>query len=93
MSKKETIKEFLARGGQIQKVPAKVPEDTDYTVKAQTSGPPVLMSLSDGEHFFSEKKKSRVKKKAKINLSKVDMELVPESLRAMLKNLGENNEQ
>jgi hypothetical protein len=56
--KKETVEEFLARGGIIQKIPAQVFTETPHLLK--TSSPPIdgIMSLDDGAHYFAENRKT-----------------------------------
>ena len=89
---KETIEEFLARGGEVEIVPQAEREEEKIVIKPQAGGPPQLMSLTDGQHFFAEKKKSKKKKKTGLNLKNVNMDLVPDSLKSMLKNMGEKDD-
>lgn len=53
--KKESIKEYLARGGKIQKIQAETPHET-LEVTKPTTLTPQLMSLDWGEHYFAEKR-------------------------------------
>lgn len=72
MSKKETIEEFLARGGKINVLPENEGKKTERlqeerTVKVSAQFDYDRMSLGDGEFYFGE---TRVKKKAPVE--KVD---------------------
>ena len=60
MKKVETVEEFLARGGTIEKVPYIEPELKEESIRANTSGGlPVIMTLSDGAHYFGENRKKK----------------------------------
>jgi hypothetical protein len=50
--KVETIEEFLARGGQITKVPSVVPENNKNIVNSKTTIGHDMMSLGEGEFLF-----------------------------------------
>lgn len=85
MSKKETIEEFLQRGGKITKLPPQKPPSEEAQTVFQTSPSGGLMSLSDGGLFYAEKKKHKKRKKEKpisINLA-----ALPPSLLKFAKNL------
>ena len=95
--KTETVAEFLARGGEIEKLqvgatakePKKIEPDLKKTGKTKY-GPPNLMSLSEGQFWFGDKKKTRKKKKKVADLSKVDFSVISSDL---LEQLGLNGEQ
>lgn len=77
--KKETIAEFLARGGTITRVP------TQQTIikpksmqQASSTGPAVIMTMDDAGLYYGEYKPKKVKKK---NKNTVDMSALPEELR------------
>lgn len=79
--KRESIEEFLSRGGEITKVPpAPLPED-GYASRVVTSNPgasSTLMSLAEGALFYSE---SKVKaKKLKKPIEKINKDALPASL-------------
>lgn len=79
----ETIEEFLARGGQIEKVdnPTFVkPKIIGSVTKKQTS----LMTLAEGELFFGEKGK-RTKKVKETDYSGINFDLIPEHLKNIIK--------
>lgn len=59
MSDKETIEEFLARGGEIQKIEAVKPEHTPEVIKPAGAFNAQTMSLELGEFFFAEKTKRK----------------------------------
>lgn len=70
----ETIEEFLARGGQIEKLPAA--EDQLKQVIPQVSNTsPELCSLADAPDIFGEKTK-----RTKPRVSTIDKSKLPESL-------------
>lgn len=74
MTKKETVEEFLARGGKITVIPENEEKKTERLkderpVKVNTQFEYDRMSLGDGEFYFGE---TRVKKKAPVE--KVDDE-------------------
>lgn len=77
--KKESLEEFLARGGQITKVPTEQRKETPSVIKTQSGGPAHLMSLEEGALFYSEikdKKESTPKESPKL-----DINALPEVLR------------
>jgi len=80
MSVKESIKEFLARGGKITIIPSNTEElETGITIKPTSIGPPALFSLDEAQHFFG-KKKIIKKKERKADLSKIDKNKLPKAL-------------
>ena len=81
--KYESIEGFLARGGEIEKIEAVVPEDKGPTVRKLQHGPPELKTLSEAALLYGEKKKHTRKKKP-IDLSKIDKDSIPDSLKYML---------
>ena len=92
-SKVETIEEYLARGGSVQKLPMvesiKIP---DVVRKPSTGGPATIMSLEEADLFYGEARKGSKPKKAKPSL-KIDLSALPEALRAKFINkLKEDND-
>ena len=81
--KKETVEEYLARGGKVERLPYIPPERTGKYDKIHSAPPmPVHeMSLDEGAHFFAERPKRRVKKP---DYSSVDMELISDELKELL---------
>lgn len=78
--KVETVEEYLARGGQIEKLPYIPPQDKKDYIKVTASLNINLMSLDEGQHFFSEK----TIRKRKVKEVKIDTSLIPASLLAKL---------
>lgn len=80
--KKETVEEFLARGGEIQRVPYEAPDDINH-VRSTVQKVAEPMSLLEGALLFSEK--IRRKKKKKEPLAGIDISALPEGLLEKLK--------
>jgi hypothetical protein len=79
ITKEETLEEFLARGGVIQKIPM-YEYKTDNMVKATTVYIPHLLDLSEGAMYYSEFKqvtKDRIK-------NTIDLSRLPKELAALL---------
>jgi len=75
---KETIEQYLARGGKVEKLEAIKPDfkqKISYMTK-QVS----LMDLDEGAHFFSEFKPKKTKSKKKLDVS-----ALPDFLKTMVK--------
>lgn len=87
MSKEKTteemIEEFLANGGKIEKIEYQEPE-VKNTIGNINKKTPELMTLAEGQHMFTKKQKRR-KKKKKVDLSGIDMSLIPEHLHDIVK--------
>jgi hypothetical protein len=86
--KAETLDEFLARGGQIERVPYIEPEQKVEPIRANSSGGlPTLMTLPDGAHFFGETRKKKPTKEDFVNkLNKANLpQSVVESLTKSVK--------
>lgn len=79
MSKKETIEEFLARGGKITKCePAPPPEETPARIMPTPSASSTIMTLSEGALYYAE---SRAKhKERKDPLKSINFAALPASL-------------
>lgn len=78
--KKETVAEFLARGGTINRVPAASRERTPEVIRNTSTGPANLMTLEEADLFFGEAKKGLKPKKVKPSL-KIDLDALPPALR------------
>jgi hypothetical protein len=77
--KKETIAEFLARGGSITKVLSQEPVfKTEPVKRSAPNGPAVIMSMGEADLYYGEYKPKKVKKKSK---STIDISALPEELR------------
>lgn len=84
MAKKtETIAEYLARGGKIQVLPPAYTESKDANVKSTVVGPAVLMSLEDADQFYGTKT-VRKKKEKQIDLTKINVDNIPDDLKKIL---------
>ena len=94
--KRETVAEFVARGGKIQKIPLMESSSKAEVVKAQTGGPAVFLTLEEADLFYGEYKPKKASKKSKV--STIDISALPEELRkkyvdGVLKNDQEDNEE
>ena len=66
--KKETIEEFLARGGKVTIIPPEVEDPEEgVIVRPISSRSPTLYSLDEAQHFFGKKKVSKKKAKLFVN--------------------------
>lgn len=77
--KRETIAEFLARGGKITKVPLMEIKSKQDSLKASKSGPAILMSLEEADLYYGEQRARNLKVKKKEQT--IDISLLPEELR------------
>lgn len=96
MSKKikvETVEEFLARGGEIKKIPVtEAVKQPDVIKKPTPGGPVTILSLEEADLFYGEARKSSKPKKVKPS-TKIDLEALPEALRSKFINkLKEDND-
>ena len=83
------MKEFLNNGGKITKVPA-VPYEINDKVTSTTKSVPELKTLAEGELLYGEKKKVNKKKKTP-DYSNIDMSLIPDHIKSLIK-LTNNNQ-
>jgi hypothetical protein len=84
--KTETLEEFLARGGSINKVPeAERVKQVDVVKKPAVSGISTLMSLEEADLFYGEVRKNSKPKKVK-EFNKIDVMALPEALRSKFLN-------
>jgi hypothetical protein len=79
----QLIEEFLANGGEIEKLPYVDPE-TKHTVGSTTKKTPQIMTLAEGEEMFGKVKK-RKKKIKEPDFSGIDLDLIPEHLHHIIK--------
>lgn len=78
MKKTETVAEFLARGGVINRVPAQAPTGKTESIKPNNNGGiAVIVSMDDADLYHGE---TRVRKPKKAT-SKIDLSALPEELR------------
>jgi len=57
------IKDFLANGGKIQKIPSVKPESDKVSVKTTVNKPITIHTLVEGELLFAEKRTRKTEKK------------------------------
>lgn len=78
--KVETVEEYLARGGQIERLPYIPPADKKEYIKVSSPVNVNLMNLDEGQHFFAEK----ATRKRKVKEIHIDTKLIPAALLAKL---------
>jgi hypothetical protein len=84
LSKKtESLQEFLSRGGKINVVPPKRPETKDSNVKSTVSNPVTILSYGDAENYYGQKT-TRKRKVKKIDVTDLNMDVVPDDLKKIL---------
>jgi hypothetical protein len=80
MSERETVEEFLARGGKITKCPAAPsPQEESRTNPTMATGA-TMMSLAEGALFYSESKAKPKERKKKAEKA-INFAALPASLR------------
>jgi hypothetical protein len=82
--KKETLAEYVARGGKITRVPAVRPTTTTESVHSTVSNTPAtIMTLQEGSLYYGERKKGTIagSKKVKKPAANIDLSALPEKLR------------
>lgn len=81
MSKRETIEEFLARGGTITKCdPAPLPEEeSGDKVMPTSTGVSTLMTLGEGALYYSETRAKPKERKKKVDKA-INFAALPPSL-------------
>jgi len=82
MGKRETVEEFLARGGKITKCPMPEPRSDDVTARGTTRKPVVLLSWAEADLLYGEKKVSTAAPKKAPAL--IDLSLIPDDLKKEL---------
>lgn len=82
MGKRETVEEFLARGGQITKCPTPDALSNELTAKSTTKKPVVLLSWAEADLMYGEKKVSTAAPK-RIQ-TRIDLSLIPDDLKKEL---------
>jgi hypothetical protein len=65
--RKETIEEYIARGGKITVIPPVKPEDSSNTIPIKTLINYDLMSLGEGEFMFGETRAKAKPMKKRVN--------------------------
>jgi hypothetical protein len=78
--KTETVAEFLARGGKINKVASAALTQKVESVKSlKNGGPATIVSMDEADLYHGEAKKSKAKKK--LQAPTIDVSALPEALR------------
>jgi hypothetical protein len=81
--KKETIEEFLARGGKITKIPEQSVEKGTNVVKPNGTGLPKIMHLTDGEHYFGITRRKKKTLAERIDTFEMDQDILREIKRRL----------
>lgn len=78
MNKTETVAEFLARGGVIQKIATQAPTAKPESIKSSNNnGVAIIVSMEEADLYHGEAKA----RKAKKAINKIDLSALPEALR------------
>lgn len=85
--KRETIEEYLARGGKVTQLPAVPLPEEEFTNKAAptTGGGSTMMSLSEGALYYSESRAKPKERKKKVEKAINFSALPPHLLKYMPK--------
>ena len=78
----ELLKEFLAKGGKIEKIPSE-PYEPMRKVSSTAKKIPELKTLAEGELLYGERKKSS-KKLKKPDYSGIKMDLIPDHIKKLI---------
>jgi hypothetical protein len=81
MSKRETVEEFLARGGQVTKCPPVLTPEEEITnrVTSTVGTSATMMSLAEGALFYSESRAKPKERKKKVEKT-INFSALPASL-------------
>ncbi len=80
MSKKETIEEFLARGGQITKcASAPTPDEEDNRTNPTSATSSTMMTLAEGALYYAESR-AKPKERKKIEDKLINFAALPANL-------------
>ena len=82
-SNEELIEEFLKNGGEVQKLETIEPK-SKTNVGSVSKKTQQLMTLSEGEELFGEKKPEREVKEKEVDYSGINIDLIPEHLRKFM---------
>ncbi len=81
-NKVETINDFLARGGKINRIPMAAKEPQVEVIRKTNSGTPaVFLTLEEADLYHGEARKGAKPKKQKPSL-KIDLDVLPPALKA-----------
>jgi hypothetical protein len=79
--KVESVAEYIARGGKINKIPT-VNSKVESSMHVSNTGPAAIMTLEEASLFYGESKVS--KQKRKTTTSRIDLNALPKPLRDKL---------
>jgi uncharacterized protein with von Willebrand factor type A (vWA) domain len=82
-SNEKLIEEFLKNGGEVQKLETIEPK-SKTNVGSVSKKTQQLMTLSEGEELFGEKKPEREVKEKEVDYSGINIDLIPEHLRKFM---------
>ena len=83
----ELLKEFLANGGEVKKIPA-IPHEVSLKVNSTAKTTVELLTLAEGEELFAAKKKTNAKAKQP-DYSGINMDLIPDHIKSLIKYKGD----
>jgi hypothetical protein len=83
MTDQELIEQFLKNGGEVQKLETIDPQQK-VNVGSISKKTQQLMTLSEGEELFGEKKPEREVKEKEVDYSGINIDLIPEHLRKFM---------
>ena len=92
--KKESIEEFLARGGVIIKLPpSQALETSNVNVFSTTiSGPATILTYSEANLMYGEIRQRKPRKNPKKPIVRIDMSVLPKAIRDKFLKGGEDVE-
>jgi hypothetical protein len=98
MSKKETVEEFLARGGKITKVEYSEPSVKETVNSAPTSGYSSIMTYDSADLYYGDPKKTSAPRESVAAKSKkqpnIDFSVLPPELqKSLLEQLASHGEE
>jgi hypothetical protein len=85
----ELVSEFIEKGGSIEVIPT-VEEVTKNQVGNTTKKSVTLFSLEEAESLFGEKP-VRQSKKSKVDVSNINMDLIPDHLKRLILSKCDND--
>jgi hypothetical protein len=97
MSKKETVEEFLARGGKITKVEYSEPNVKEIVNSAPTSGYSSIMTYDSADLYYGDPKKTSASRESTTKSKKqpnIDFSVLPPELqKSLLEQLASHGEE
>jgi len=77
-TKTESINEYLARGGKINRMPY-MGQNIDEVLRENNAGPVNILSFEEADLFYGESKSTKPKRQK--TTSRIDLSALPEALR------------